>query len=113
VAEIFGRLDTDGSGTLDLSEVERLTAALGVVLSRTSAQEMFAQVRHQHQQTGLSVMCSVASVRLGSHCSGLLCWQMDTDGDGVVDLKKFESWWAAHYSDDGGFVTSDGEDDTE
>ena len=69
VAEIFGRLDADGSGTLDLSEVERLTAALGVVLSRTSAQEMFAQVRHQHQQTGLSVMCSVASVRLGSHCS--------------------------------------------
>ena len=69
MAEIFGRLDTDGSGTLDLGEVERLTAALGVVLSRTSAEEMFAQVREQHQQTGLSVMCSVASAGFESHCA--------------------------------------------
>lgn len=81
VAEVFKRLDTDGSGTLDLSEVERLVAALGVVLSRTSAQDMFAQ--------------------------------MDVDGDGVVDVAEFEGWWAAHYSDEGGFITSDGEDDTE
>ena len=44
VAGVFRRLDRDGSGTLDLSEVERLAAALGVVLSRNSAQDMFAQV---------------------------------------------------------------------
>jgi Ca2+-binding EF-hand superfamily protein len=44
VAEVFRRFDRDGSGTLDLSEVERLAAALGVVLSRNSAQDMFAQV---------------------------------------------------------------------
>ena len=47
VAEVFRRLDRDGSGTLDLSEVERLAAALGVILSRTSAQDMFAQVGSQ------------------------------------------------------------------
>ena len=29
VAEVFARLDTDGSGTLDMEEVERLAAALG------------------------------------------------------------------------------------
>jgi hypothetical protein len=39
--------------------------------------------------------------------------QMDVDGDGVVDVAEFEGWWAAHYSDEGGFITSDGEDDTE
>lgn len=38
---------------------------------------------------------------------------MDADGDGVVDLAEFESWWAAHYRDDGGYITSDGDDDTE
>jgi len=45
VAEVFGRLDTDGSGTLDRSEVEQLAAALGVILSQSSAAEMFAEVR--------------------------------------------------------------------
>ena len=36
--------DTDGSGSLDLSEVERLAAALGVVLSQASAVQIFAQM---------------------------------------------------------------------
>lgn len=49
IAEVFGRLDSDSSGTLDLSEVERLAAALGVVTSKMTAKTMFEQVRGKHQ----------------------------------------------------------------
>ena len=44
VAQVFDKLDTDGSGTLDLSEVERLAAALGVVLSQTIALQIFEEM---------------------------------------------------------------------
>ena len=43
-AEVFARLYSDGSGTLDMEEVERLAAALGVVLSSTGTAEMFGEM---------------------------------------------------------------------
>ena len=34
--EVFAKVDTDGSGTLDQEEVDRLAAALGVSMERIS-----------------------------------------------------------------------------
>ena len=48
-------------------------------------------------------------------CSCVHGWlQMDSDGNGEIDLSEFESWWAAHYSaeeEEGGYITSDGEEE--
>jgi Ca2+-binding EF-hand superfamily protein len=37
-------VDTDGSGTLDMDEVDRLAAALGVVMSEAGNAAMFAEI---------------------------------------------------------------------
>jgi hypothetical protein len=59
VAEVFARLDTDGSGTLDLTEVEQLAAALGVVLSQASAAGMFEQMDADGVSTRDPLLCGL------------------------------------------------------
>jgi Ca2+-binding EF-hand superfamily protein len=44
IEEVFAKVDTDGSGTLDQEEVDRLAAALGVVMSEQATYAMFAEM---------------------------------------------------------------------
>ena len=103
IPAVFSRLDTDGSGCLDISELSTAMKLLGLETDgKTSMSSLMAEVRCA---SGACIRtphpaphsCSPQTLSFLPHlaCVSTMSRQADVDGDGTVSRREFEALFRA------------------